>query len=228
VAKTRTNARGFTVIELVTVVAIIAVLAAVAYGVQRAAQRNASLGRATFELIQRLRGVRAKALTEQRDYVVVFQNSASADALDCSVFGGGDLCARWWVLRADPTWDFGTFAPGTTMGGGAERVEDGVMPQGVHLGTVADFPGFVAPAPFAGVTLADADLTRACAARTCFAIRFRANGVVAPIYADPAVTPAKAGYAFGLTSRLAQDSRAFESRVVLVSFPSGIVKSFTF
>ena len=212
--------RGFTLIEMAVVVAIIAVLAAAGIGIMRAAQRNANLGSATFEFAQRLRGLRFTAMRENQDYVFVFANAVSADA--CRF--GNDQCARWWILQAPSTWGITGFDPSNLSNGGAAYVDTGAMPNGVSLDAGL---AFVAPAPFTGVTLADTDLTTTCASRACFAIRFTGNGQVLPVRVDPTNTTAKGGYAFAFTSTLANETRGAEARVVLVSFPTGLVKVFT-
>ncbi len=217
------RSRGFTLIEMAVVIGIIAVLAAVAVGVMRAAQRNATLGSATFEFVQRLRGLRFTAMRDNQDYVFVFANSVSADASDCRF--GNDRCARWWILKAPPSWGIAGFNPSSLTSGGAEYVDTGAMPRGVYLDAGR---AFTAPAPFTGATLADTNLTTTCASRACFAIRFAGNGEVLPVRVVPTSTTSIVGYAFAFSSTLANETRAAESRVVLVSFPAGLVKVFTY
>lgn len=222
-----TRARGFTLIELATVVAIIGVLATVAIGISRYAQRNASLGSATHEFIQRLRGLRSTAMVENRDYAFVFADSATGAArkgMDCGFFSS-NTCARWWVLRVPATWTIGNFSPTNISNGGAEFVDSGVMPTGIYVDNTLTF---TPPAPFGNTVLGDPDITTNCSgAGICFAIRFQSTGTVSPVYSG-AATPTRAAFAFGLASGFSTPGNALDSRVVLVSFPSGIVKVFTF
>ncbi len=211
------RSRGFTLIEMAVVIGIIGVLAAAAFGISRAAQRNATLGNATFEFVQRLRGLRFMAMRDNQDYVFVFADAVSADA--CRF--GNNQCARWWILKPSSTWGIADFTPASPTGGGAQYVDTGAMPRGVYLDAGR---AFTAPAPFTGATLADTDLTTTCASRACFAIRFAGNGEVLPV----PNTTSKVGYAFAFSSTLASETRAAESRVVLVSFPAGLVKVFTY
>lgn len=215
--------RGFTLIELAVVVAIIGVLTAAALGIMRMAQSNASLGSATFEFVHRLRGLRATAMRENQDYVFVFADSVTADAMDCGPFNG-NRCARWWVLRTPATWSIASFRPTNVSNGGAQYVDTGAMPRGIHLDKTGR--AFNVPAPFTGAVLADGDLTTTCEARTCFGFRFAGDGRVLPLFAGVAAT-AKVGYVFALASELRKESKAADQRVVLVAFPAGIVKVFT-
>ena len=189
------RARGFTLIELATVLAVIGILATVAIGISRAARRNASMGSATYEFVQRLRSLRSTAMVENRFLAFVFANSTSTDAMDCGTFSG-DRCARWWVLRVPSTWSITGFNPASPAGGTVEFVDSGFMPTGIHLDSSL---AFNAPSPFTNTLLADPDITTTCSGRSCFAIRFGPDGRVSPSFPGTA-TPTRAGYAFGLAS----------------------------
>jgi hypothetical protein len=188
----------------------------------RAAERNANLGSATFEFVQRLRGLRFTAMRDNQDHVFVYADAVSADA--CRF--GNNQCARWWILQAPPTWSIANFNPASLTNDGAAYVDTGAMPRGVFLN--AGLP-FTAPDPFTGATLADPDLTTTCASRACFAIRFAGDGQVLPVLTPTATNTiaSKVGYAFAFSSTLANETSAADSRVVLVSFPTGLVKVFT-
>src|SRR5512139_1675310 len=88
--------RGFTLFEVVVVVAIIAIVAGMAVVGLRAARRNATVGGASFELVLKLEGLRTKALAEQRDHLAVL---VAGDGGACRLLRS-EGCVRMFVLAA--------------------------------------------------------------------------------------------------------------------------------
>jgi prepilin-type N-terminal cleavage/methylation domain-containing protein len=223
------RARGFTLIELVVVVAVVGILAGLAAVGFRSATRNASLAKAAYGVAVRLGGLRAQALSTGRDHLFVFVDAPDGDASGCS-WRDSDPCARWIILSAPADgWTLTGFDPDAPAGsGGTEaRIEETeLMPRGVHLDTdtpEASLPPV--PEPFSAVVARDADLQTTLSTRLVFAIRFRANGTVAA-EAAAGGTPAKAGYAFVLGTDVGGTTGA-DRRALLVSFPTGIVKTYS-
>jgi prepilin-type N-terminal cleavage/methylation domain-containing protein len=216
------RSRGFTLIELVTVLAIVAILAAAAAVTVGSATRNANLSSATYDFVVRLGGLRATAMSEGQDYLIVFADAPSSDASACGVFNDAG-CTRYFVL-ANPTttWTLAAFDP-ESPATNAAFVDEESFPRGVHLDVGQTF---TAPPPFSGITLHDSDLRVSCGAtQTCFAFRFTRLGSVEPEYAG-ATKPAKVGYGFVLGTDLSGGGG--DRRGIAVAFPSGIVKTVTF
>lgn len=215
-------ARGVTLIELMVIVAITAVLAAMAvYGV-RSARRNASLSGSVFELQIRLSGLRAKALAEQRDLVAVL---VSGDGSECGALNAPG-CARYFLL-ADPvagTWTFPAFDPSTPGTDVAEVVDREVLPRGIDL--ASSVPTRTEPRPFQTVKVFDPTYTRACGTARCVAFRFRANGDVEGELASG--TDQAKGHAVAFVSDLEGQTHGAERRILLVGFPNGIIKSYAY
>ncbi len=216
--------RGFTLLELMVVLVVAGILAALAGSAFRAATRNAGVSSASFDLAMRLAGLRAKAMSEGRDLVLVFVDAPGSDASQCTWLNTGP-CARYFVL-ANPAATFGVagFSP-SSPAANAEYVDVEILPAGVHLDTTATF---TPPAPFSSVAVHDTDLTATCAsgASKCFAVRFTRRGVVAPVYAG-ASTPTKLGYGFVLGTDLRTVTSSANRHGIVVSFPAGIVKTAT-
>jgi prepilin-type N-terminal cleavage/methylation domain-containing protein len=208
------RSRGFTFIELVIVVALVATL--------RAARRNATVGGVSFELVGQLQGLKTKALAEQRDHLAVLH---AGDGGGCSMLRQQG-CVRLFVLaEPEPAWTLGAFAaanPGNLTG---ELVDTVVFPNGTLLD--ADAAGDAGKAPFGTVRTWDADLTGDCGGARCVAFRFTSEGEVRGEKPDGTIV-AKPGHILALETDLAGQSNAAERRAVLVSFPSGIVKSYTY
>lgn len=216
------RARGFTLIEMVIVLAVVGILAAVGAVAMRYGSRNANLSSATYDLVVRLGGLRATAMSEGKDYLVVFADAPSSDGTKCGFFAPSK-CARYVVL-ANPTaaWTLASFNPASPAAN-AEIVRTENLPRGVHLDLGSTF---TAPAPFSALAVHDSDLKVSCgSSQTCFALRFTRLGSVEPEYAG-ATKPAKVGFGFVLGTDLSGGGG--DRRGVAVAFPSGIVKTVTF
>jgi prepilin-type N-terminal cleavage/methylation domain-containing protein len=216
--------RGFTLIEIVIVLSVVAIVAAAGVMAYTSATRNAQLAGATHELAVRLTGLKARALSEGRDLLLVFADAPGGDASRCSGTTSA-TCSRYYILR-DPaaTWLLSDFDPASPTDDVEAILEEQLLPRGAHL-AFAVTPPAIAP-PFNTIAVHDSDLTAVCAGgRACFALRFTARGDVRAEFAAGAPM-AKPGYAFLLASEL--ETAAAARRGVLVSFPSGIVRSFAF
>jgi prepilin-type N-terminal cleavage/methylation domain-containing protein len=215
---------GFTLIEMVIVVAMVGILAAVGVVTFRAASRNADLASATYDLAIRLSGLRMRAMSEGRDLLLVFVDAPGSDARYCSSTNT-TYCARYWVLGSPvPAWSITTFKPSDPTGSGsAQYVDEQPLPKGAHLDLVTTPPSI--PPPFDAISIHDPDLLTTCDGKWCFALRFTSRGEVHPEYADGS-TP-KSGYAFVLGSDLTSDTAAngADRRLFVVAFPGGIVKT---
>lgn len=213
--------RGFTLIELVVVSAVVLILAYASYSSFRAARRNASVSSASWEVALRLQGLRAQALAEQRDLLAVVVDAPANDASDCR-FTNEAGCARVFVLAEPDGWTLDGFDP-ASPGNKATFVDSFSLPPNVrfHLPATGDHPG----APFDNVAVLDGDLTDTCPGdRRCFAIRFGRRGVVAGEFAGTTTPVLKPGYAIAFGSEMTEQTGAAEKKGFLVSFPTGIVR----
>jgi len=203
--------RGFTLIELAVVVAIIAILAALVIGMSYKGSRNANVDAASNDLVIRLAGLPGYALTDGQDRVLVFVDKTSA--------GGAP---RTFVLTNPPTtWVLSSFNPGSP-GLSFTEVD---LPDHARLLSIAEA---AAPSPYGVVKLYDSRMLATCAGTNCFAIRFGADGEVrgeAPAGGDSGAS------GFGFVVGDDQDTATNPSagsrrRGIVVAFPTGAVKSY--
>lgn len=213
------RARGFTLIEMAITVAVVAIVAAAAVIGMRAARRNAEIGSASFDLVLQLQGLRTRALAEQQDHLAVIHGG---DGGACHALRQAG-CVRLFFLAgpAEP-WILQSFRPATPNAD--ELLDTVVLPRGVVLDTTAAMAG---RAPFGNVLTWDAELTADCGGARCAAFRFGADGTVRGEAPD-GTSLDKAGHIVALATDLQGETAAAERRAVLVSFPTGIVKSYTY
>ncbi len=214
---------GFTLIELTIVLVVMSILALVSVGVERSARRNASLSRATFDAVLRLKTLRAVALRDQQDVVVVFRDSKDANA--CSWSTPSD-CASYTILKPDSTWKLDGYNLDPPIGAGGTYVASYLLPVSVkfHL-AVTSAP----PAPFQALAFFDPTMLGTCNARPCIAIRYTASGEVRGELKGGGSAPLP-GVALALTTNLVTTNQLGAAgsgrKGILVSFPGGIVRSF--
>lgn len=209
--------RGFTLIELAIVVAVVAALAAVAGSRFVAAQRNAGSATAAFDLGMRLQALKTQALNEQQDIVAVLVNADDLTGAGCGLMAQAS-CVRLFVLQPQAGWTLTGFDPATPAT--EAQVEDVItLPRWQAFDLAA--AGTAADAPFDQVKVFDPAVTLAGR----IAVRFGASGEVAPEYATSA-RPRLAGISLALAT--SAESGAGSRRRLVVSFPTGIVKVATY
>ena len=216
-----TSKRAFSLIELMVVVAIIGVATVMTVAGFRAMASNSDLSGAVLELQARLLGLKAKALSEQRDHVLVL---VDGDGTGCRLYNAPG-CVRYFIVAGPDAaaWSLNTFDPKKPGLNTEGLVDDGRFEKVLFFPPPA--PRF-GPPPFGTVRTFDPDYQGACGAAACVAFRFRANGEV---YGEqPAPVPQKNGNTLVFATVLEGQAAAADRRAVLVAFPSGIVKTFAF
>jgi prepilin-type N-terminal cleavage/methylation domain-containing protein len=216
--------RGFTLVELVVVVAIMGILAALAVAGMRSRKSSESLSGIVFGLQTQLQGLRSAALAEQRDYLFVIVNG---DGSGCGLFNPPG-CTRWFILAApDPAaWTFADFNPATPGANVGEVLERERLNDVQLQPAVA---GRFGPAPFGTVQVFDPRYTRICGGgtATCSAFRFRANGDVLGELVNPDDAPGRGNAVAFVTDVELQGGTGARS-ILLVGFPNGILKTYPY
>ena len=224
----RSDDRGFTLIELVIVLMIIGVMAALAYSYSRAQARNVYLHQATGELQQRAIGLRSTALSDGKPYLLVVQDAPNNDASQCGWWSSA-ACTRYFVLSApDSTWTLGAFdpsSPGAHLDPTLGSVETGYLPRGARFYKASSYNA--PPIPFDKVKVFDSSFYGTCAnGASCFAVRFLTNGNVRAELPGGGAQPT--GLAFVLASDAELEGAGGDHRGVVIGFPSGIVKTWSY
>ncbi len=212
--------RGFTLIELMVVLAIVVIVGGIVVWQGRSARQAADLAGGAYDLTLRLGGVKAKAMADGRDHLLVVLDTANPSAC----VQEQNLCGRVVELRnPQPAFALAGFDPDMPLVG-VEWVDgaDVFLPRNSQFDLASTWR---APPPFNAVQAWDPAVVATCSAgRRCFAIRFRSNGDVSEF---PPAVGARGGFAFVLKP-VQRPSGASESRAVFVSFPAGVVKTAAF
>jgi prepilin-type N-terminal cleavage/methylation domain-containing protein len=152
-ARRHARTRGFTVVELVLVVSIVAVLAALAYVSFGRLRPRARLADATNELVAIVHGARQHALATGHDVVVmVFPQFAGPDSTGrVVVYEDGDFA----LLNSAATPNFGGYDPASPQAGPrSEVLVTYDLPRSVVVGPTAGAgAGSTMPAPLAGIAI---------------------------------------------------------------------------
>jgi prepilin-type N-terminal cleavage/methylation domain-containing protein len=205
--------RGFTLIEVAVVIAIVGVIAAVGVGFWRSLGKNAAVGDASLEVAATLEGLRVTAMREGVPYGALVMDALNNDPATC--MADRKDCMRICVLRdPDPTWTAATSNPTAAVLGDCT-----VFTSGVRFRLTGANPP---PAPFNTLVPNDPVLVPVVSGRRVLAVRFNTNGMVVP--AVPAM-----GLANGVAVVLSSDAaNAALSTGVVLSFPYGLVRTYSF
>ncbi len=209
--------RGFTLLELMVVLAVTAIAAALVVWQGRSARQAATLAGAAYDISLRISGLKARALANGRDYLFIVVDAENAAACEQQQ----SMCVRVVILKnPDSTFSVSGFDPDASISG-AELDDRYDLPKNSLLDLASTWRP---PPPFAAVVAWPGGTT--CAGgRACFALRFKQNGQVAAELPSPPASAA--GFAFVLKPST-KPSGAAENRGIFVSFPTGIVKTAAF
>jgi len=149
VTRIHRSQRGFTLVEMATVVAIIAVLAAIAYPLISRMRPRGELASATAEMQAAIHGARLTAMSDGRNVVImVFPQYAVRQSLGrVIIYEDGDFNFFSTVAGVQPT--FGGYNPAVLAAGPNSRVLDTIdLPRGVVFGPPTGMgAGAALPAP---------------------------------------------------------------------------------
>jgi prepilin-type N-terminal cleavage/methylation domain-containing protein len=212
---------GFTLIEVMIVVAIVGILAALTLQYGWSARQASSFASAAWELSLRASALRARAMSSNKDFLLVVVDAVDPQACRTDQRKCGKALVFSSPTAAFALSGFATDPPYVN----ASFEEEFQLPRNSQLDLTSTWR---APAPFASVVAMDSELMATCAnGKKCFAIRYRLDGEIEPVVPTPPLSATRAGFAFVLKPVFAE-SGAAERRGVFVSFPTGIVKTAVF
>jgi prepilin-type N-terminal cleavage/methylation domain-containing protein len=245
----RSHSRGFSLIEVMIVVGIIATIAALAFSVLTSIRQRNATSMGPQQLAQALEYARDEAFATGRDTLfVLVGNAGPADAFRClgRTSGGWDLatagvtdanisrCVRYWIIQDNPgaPFDLNAFDPNNVP-----RRRDAATPQGdtvlafdvlpgsLYLGR---HPGYTPPnipgaSVFSSLNTMMAQDCSFCMTSTPVrgVIRFTARGEVR--IGQPTSPPALAGGVIHLSAADGQGRPVPDTRVVAILAPRGLI-----
>ncbi len=218
--------RGFTLLEMLIVVAIVGIMAALGYGISRAATRNVYLAQAASELTLRATGLRSVALGDGKDYLLVVVDAPGNDASRCT-WANSSACARYFILYSPQNFVLDSFDP-STPGAYASVADIFYLPRGARF--YAGVSSYSAPpAPFGNLAVFDSRFYGTCVGgMKCLAFHYTANGRVYAEQPAGGAPPTAPGLAFVLASDAELENSGGDHRGVLVGFPSGVAKTWAY
>jgi prepilin-type N-terminal cleavage/methylation domain-containing protein len=229
------KAGGFTLIELMLVVGIIGILAVTGIVTYRSAFRDANVGRASFDLSARLRGLRSRAIADGNNYVFVLIDAPLNNAQNCGkVFGSFTNCVRYFIIRNPlPAWTVAAFDPANpTANTDMSDPVDCALAQPLHCGGMVEWffmpmgvrmdnSAAPVPPPFTSFK----QIPAIGGGQQRLAVEFGSDGTV--FHIDPA--PGRSGVYFAVGSDMTVGAGGSNYRKgFAISFPSGIVRTFAF
>lgn len=122
--------RGFTLLEIATVLAIIAIVSAIGLGALSLVQKRADYSGTVGYLVGSIRRTRSEAFGRGINTAFVVDTA------------GG----RWWGVEAPTGWSLNTFNPSSP----GSVITSGSFPAGIQFGPTAGY-GVALPDPFSGI-----------------------------------------------------------------------------
>jgi prepilin-type N-terminal cleavage/methylation domain-containing protein len=215
-------ARGFTLLELMIIVAIIGILSALAFSNLQQSRRRSRLSSTALELLGTIQEARSEAIANGRDVGVLFYPTLATSSGRGKVVVYLDGIGGFMAGAVSSGPDFCTFVP-ATMGGGTTAGVSKVLgtvdiPEPVTIGTPQNlvpipFPYNAVPAPATGCSFCDGGLLKG-------GIRFDSRGR-ATFYTD-----CGAAGAFPNGGSISINGDGIRGTYVLVVTPAGTVRVF--
>lgn len=217
----RPKISGFTLLEVVVVMAIAAILAGVVLSYGRSARQASTFASAAWDLSLRMSALRARAMSSNKDHLLVVVDAADPNA--CR--NDERRCGKALIFTSPtPAFAISGFATDPPYVN-ASFEEEIRLPRNSQLDLTSTWRP---PAPFAAVTAMDSELMATCAnGKKCFAILYRLDGDIEPVVPTPPLSATRAGFAVVLKPVLSENA-ADQRRGIFVSFPTGIVKTAAF